>query len=229
MAVFTIGDVHLSFGADKPMDVFGGWQDYVHRLEHNWRAVVEPADTVVIPGDISWAMKLPQVLPDLQFLHSLPGRKLLLKGNHDLWWETMAKMNAFLQAHDLSSLQFVYNNACRVGNVTVCGSRGWMLGEGEDDRKIMLREAGRLTLSLQAAAALGGEPVAFLHYPPVLLDRQCDELVAVLRQFGVKRCYYGHLHGPALAGAFNGLRDGIQYRVVSCDALQFCPLLVQKG
>lgn len=226
--MFVMGDVHLSFAADKPMDVFRGWQDHVRRMENQWCAVVSDNDTVVIPGDISWAMRLPDALDDLRFLNNLPGRKILGKGNHDLWWETMKKMNAFLEEHALSRLRFLFNNAYEVDGVAVCGTRGWMAGEGEDDRKILLREAGRLELSLQAAVATGLEPVAFLHYPPVLVDRRCEELVAVLRRYGVRRCYYGHLHGPALQGAVNGPVDGITYRVTSCDAVEFTPLLVEK-
>ena len=228
MSLFAIADVHLSLGADKPMDIFHGWQDYVQRLENNWRRVVTPADTVVIPGDISWAMRLSDALEDFRFLNDLPGEKIFLKGNHDLWWDTMKKMNAFLASNDLTRIQFLHNNAYQVGTIAVCGSRGWSLDEDTSDRKVLLREVGRLETSLKAAAGLEGERVVFMHYPPVCTDKQCDEIVDLLHRYGVTRCYYGHLHGPALYGAVNGCKDGIRYRVLSGDALQFCPFLIEK-
>lgn len=228
MSLFAIADVHLSFGEDKPMDIFHGWQDYVQRLEQNWRRVVEPGDTVVLPGDISWAMRLADTEADFGFLNDLPGEKILLKGNHDLWWETMKKMNAFLNEKAFSHLKFLHNNAYEAGSYALCGSRGWSFEEDGEDKRILLREAGRLKMSLQAAEKTGKEPIAFLHYPPILADRRCEEILEVLHAYGVRRCYYGHLHGPALQSAFNGEADGIFYRVVSCDALQFCPLLIEK-
>lgn len=228
MSLFAIGDVHLSLGADKPMDVFRGWQDYVNRLETQWKRVVEPGDTVVIPGDISWAMRLPDALADLEFLNRLPGEKILLKGNHDLWWETMKKMNGFLETHQLDRLHFLHNNCYDCGPVVLCGSRGWFFEEDGEDTKVLLREVGRLTLSLEAAKTLDKEPIVFFHYPPVCADRVCRELVDVLVSYGVRRCYYGHLHGPAIAGAVQGEVDGITYRLVSGDALGFCPHLIEK-
>ncbi len=228
MSLFTIGDTHLSLSCDKPMDIFRGWQDYVTRLEKNWRRVVEDTDIVVIPGDISWAMKLKETQKDFAFLHSLPGQKIIAKGNHDLWWETMKKMNAFLDENGFDSLHILHNNHYETETLALCGSRGWIMGEGEDDRKVLLREVGRLEMSLQSAVNSGKEPVVFLHYPPVTTDRRCEEIIDLLHRYGVKRCFYGHLHGPALATAVNGEVDGIVYRVVSGDALEFCPLLVEK-
>ena len=228
MSLFAIGDTHLSFSCDKPMDVFRGWQDYVTRLEKNWRAVVEDTDTVVIPGDLSWAMRLKDTLEDFRFLNDLPGEKIILKGNHDLWWETMKKMTAFLEENHLHRLHILHNNFYEAGELALCGSRGWIMGEGADDRKVLLREVARLETSLAAAKDCGKEPVVFLHYPPITLDRKCDEIIAVLHRYQVKRCYYGHLHGPALHSAVNGEVDGVVYRVVSGDALEFCPHLIEK-
>lgn len=228
MSLFAISDTHLSFSCDKPMDVFKGWQDYVTRLTKNWRAVVTDQDTVVIPGDISWAMRLNDTEADFRFLHELPGQKIILKGNHDLWWETMKKMTAFLQEKEFNTLQILHNNCYTAGEFAVCGSRGWIMGEGEDDRKVLLREVSRLETSLKAATETGKTPIVFLHYPPVCTDRRCDEIMDLLIRYGVTRCYYGHLHGPALHAAVNGTVDGIFFRVVSGDALQFCPLLIEK-
>ncbi len=228
MSLFAIGDTHLSFSCDKPMDVFRGWQDYVTRLEKNWRAVVEDTDTVVIPGDLSWAMRLKDTLEDFRFLNDLPGEKIILKGNHDLWWETMKKMTAFLEENHLHRLHILHNNFYEAGGLALCGSRGWIMGEGEDDRKVLLREVARLETSLAAAKDCGKEPVVFLHYPPITLDRKCDEIIEVLHRYQVKRCYHGHLHGPALHSAVNGEVDGVVYRVVSGDALEFCPHLIEK-
>ena len=152
MALFTIGDTHLSFGTDKPMDIFKGWSDYTDRLESTWRAIVKDEDTVVIPGDVSWGMSLQSALPDLQFLNSLPGTKILGKGNHDYWWETMRKMTNFIEQNELSTIKILFNNAYRIGDFTVCGTRGWFFdAETENVEKILNREAGRLRMSLDAA------------------------------------------------------------------------------
>lgn len=196
MALFAMGDVHLSLGADKPMDIFKGWENYVEKIEKNWRAVVGQEDTVIINGDISWALKLQDTLQDLAFLNALPGRKLLIKGNHDLWWTTMKKMKQFLQDNAFTTLDFIYNNAAVYGNVAICGTRGWFFDD-TGDKKVLLREAGRLELSLQAARETGKEPVVFLHYPPLAEDQICHEIMDVLIHYQVKRCFYGHLHGAA--------------------------------
>ena len=149
MSLFVIGDLHLSLGEDKPMDVFSGWNDYVQRLENNWRRLITDDDTVVIAGDISWAMKLEETLTDFRFIHSLPGKKLLLKGNHDYWWATKKKMDEFISVNHLDSLSILFNNAFRVGEYAVCGTRGWFLeNEAPEDIKVLNREVGRLKMSL---------------------------------------------------------------------------------
>lgn len=228
MSLFAIADTHLSFGTDKPMDVFHGWQDYVPRLAENWRAVVRDDDTVVIAGDISWGMDLAQALPDFRFLHELPGRKLILKGNHDYWWSTRKKAETCFAENGLTTLSVLFNNAFEVGEAAVCGTRGWLAEScSDEDRKVLLREAGRLQMSLDAAKAFGKEPVVFLHYPPVNADGTwCPELFDVLRKEGVKRVYYGHLHGPSCRMAVQGELDGIRLTLISCDALHFSPKLI---
>lgn len=229
MSLFAIADLHLSLGSAKPMDIFSGWDNYVPRLEENWRKVVTEQDTVVVAGDISWAMSLSEAKTDFTFLNSLPGTKLLLKGNHDYWWSTRRKMDAFLAENGFSTLKIVHNCAYTVGNIAVCGTRGWFYDAEEDaDKKVLNREVGRLKMSLDDAAE-GTEPVVFLHYPPVYGGDRCEEFLSVLREYGIRRCYYGHLHGPSIRRAVNGEYDGTQLRLISGDALGFLPVLVEKG
>lgn len=228
MALFVIADLHLSLGAQKPMDVFHGWENYVERLEQNWRAVVRPEDTVVIAGDISWAMKLEDTLQDFTFLHSLPGEKILMKGNHDYWWSTRNKIDTFLAEHGLFSLKIMHNCAYRVGDRALCGTRGWLYrAESEEDKKIVNREAGRLLASVEEAKKLGGALTAFLHYPPVYDSMECRELLEILVNSGVADCYFGHIHGryaaqKALAGEYRN----VKMHLISCDFVNFCPVKI---
>ncbi|ADU26018.1 metallophosphoesterase [Ethanoligenens harbinense] len=226
MSLYAIADLHLSLGTKKPMDIFEGWQDYVERLEANWRARIRPEDTVVVPGDISWAMSLEETKSDFAFLESLPGRKVLMKGNHDYWWATMAKMRAFLAQNGFASLSFVHNTAYPVDARCVCGTRGWFY-DSEGEKKVLLREAGRLHTSICEAEKQGLEPVVFLHYPPIYKDFTCAEITDVLAAHGITRCYYGHLHGRARRYALEGLHGGIRYTLISADQLKFDPLLIE--
>lgn len=231
MSIYTIGDLHLPLGADKPMDIFPGWGNYVDRLKTQWNRLVSPNDLVVIPGDISWAMGLENALPDFRFISGqLNGRKIILKGNHDYWWTTGAKMERFLADNGFDDICFLSNNAFREGNITVCGTRGWINDDGEkQDLKLLNREAGRLEASIRAAITLGGEPVVFLHYPPIYNDEENLYILDVMKKYGIKRCYYGHVHGSfCFANAFQGTRDGISYRLVSADYVKFTPVLVQE-
>lgn len=230
MALYAIGDTHLSLSVNKPMTVFHGWDDYVQRLKTNWRALVAPEDTVVIPGDVSWGMSLEQAKADFAFLQSLPGRKLLLKGNHDYWWCTRRKMDTFLHENGFDTLRFVHNDAAPVDDrVAVCGTRGWFFDAEQDaDRKVLLREAGRLELSIRAAKETGLEPVVFLHYPPLYGGQRCPEILDVLQREKIRRCYYGHVHSAGIRLAFNGEDAGISYRLVSADALRFTPLSIPE-
>ena len=221
MSLFAIADLHLSFGVSKPMDVFPGWDNHVARLEENWLAAVSPEDTVVIAGDISWGMDLEECLEDFCWLDRLPGRKLILKGNHDLWFSTKTKVEKFLAAHELHSLEILFNNAFAWEDKVICGTRGWM--NDQTDKKVLNRECGRLRLSLEAGRKLGGEPVVFLHYPPVYGGDECPEILEVLLEYGVRQVYYGHIHGYASGYAINGVRHGIDFRLISCDYLQFKP------
>lgn len=227
MSLFVISDPHLSLTTDKSMTVFLGWDDYVARLEKAWRQLVSPNDTVVIGGDVSWAMTLEDALDDFRFLNDLPGQKLLFKGNHDYWWCTRRKMDTFFDENHLTTLRIVHNDAVEVdGRFAVCGSRGWFYDDGEDNVKILRREAERLRTSIKAAKKTGLEPVVFLHYPPIFEGRVCEELTNVLREEGIRRCYYGHVHAAGIRQAFEGEWEGITFRLTSCDALRFTPLYI---
>lgn len=227
MSLFAIADTHLSLGTDKPMDIFKGWSGYVDKLKENWERAVTDSDTVVIAGDISWGMSLEGALEDFRFIDSLPGQKIILKGNHDYWWTTMKKMDTFLSQHDIKTIRFLHNNTLTVGNIAVCGSRGWFFDAEESaDNKVLLREAGRLRTSINLAKETGLEPVVFLHYPPITQNMVCEEIYNVLLETGIKRCYYGHLHGPSMTRSINSVRDGIEFALISCDFLAFAPKLV---
>lgn len=230
MSLFVIGDTHLSLSVDKPMDVFKGWTDYTDRLKNNWNRVVSPEDSVVIPGDISWAMNFDEAVKDFSFLNSLNGNKYILKGNHDYWWNTMSKMNGFLEDNGFDTVKIIHNNAYSVEGFALAGSRGWFYDDtAEADKKVILREAGRLRTSLRAASELGGELVAFLHYPPISSVQRCDEILSVLEEFSVSRCYFGHLHGFVPPENTKIEWNGTVFSLVSADYLDFCPRLITSG
>jgi predicted phosphohydrolase len=232
MALYAISDLHLAVGVNKPMDVFGSeWADYMTRLRVNWLETVGEDDTVLMPGDFCWATYLPEALPDFQWLHALPGQKILTKGNHDYWWTTRSKLDAFLLAHGLSSIRILHHDAVRVDSWAICGTRGWKSPGDEDfsaeDRKIYLRELQRLQLSLQAAESLQtSRLMVLLHYPPFNAQREPGEYVALMQAHGVACCLYGHLHGRGRYAAIQGERDGIEYRLVAADNLQFRPVRI---
>ena len=227
MSLFAIADLHLSLSTNKSMEIFKGWENYTEKIEKNWNDIVSDSDTVVIPGDISWAMKLDEAEADLKFINNLPGKKLILKGNHDLWWSTISKLNTFLRDKDFDSIEFVHNSAKRVGDIAVCGTRGWFY-DGEASKKVIMREAGRLETSIKAAKALGGEPVVFLHYPPIAGDLVVDEIMQVMINNEIDPCYYGHIHGVSFKSrrAFEGDYKGIEFKLISADYLKFMPLKI---
>lgn len=233
MSLFVLSDTHLSLGVNKPMDVFGcRWNNYKEKLEHGWRTAVGKNDTVVVTGDVSWAMTLDEAKDDLLFLDSLPGEKILGRGNHDYWWDTVKKMTAFLDTNNLKTIKFLYNNAHIVGDITVCGSRGWFNDQkaapGDSDyKKIVLREVSRIDLSLSYAKKLGGEPVVFLHFPPVFKNYLCSEIIDVLHKYNICRCYYGHIHTLYdIPSSFE--YEGIIFTITSADYLNFTPLYVNS-
>lgn len=226
MSLFAIADTHLSFGTNKPMDSFPGWNDYVERIEKNWNKIVTADDTVVIAGDISWAMNFDELKADFEFLNNLNGTKIIIKGNHDYWWNTLKKMNEFIDENHFDTIKILFNNSYTVDGISVCGSRGWMFeGEDEHDEKVLSREVGRLKLSLDSAES--ENKIVFLHYPPITTDSKCDEILSVLKQYGIKKCYYGHLHGKAAKIVVDDTIDGIDFKLISCDRLSFIPKLVR--
>ena len=231
MSLFVIADLHLSFGCNKPMDVFPGWKDYTQRLEQNWRSLVKESDTVVIAGDVSWAMKLEEAEQDFAFIHRLPGQKILMKGNHDYWWSTKSKIERFLQEKGFTSMKVLHNNAYIVENVAVCGTRGWLYNsETEEDIKIVNREVGRLVASLDDAVRQDAhaQPIVFLHYPPVYGNMACAGILDVLETRHIEQCYFGHIHGnQASKKAVRGNYHGIKMHLISCDYVNFMPILVK--
>lgn len=227
--LYTIGDLHLSFGCEKPMDIFSGWQNYLERLENNWNAKITNDDTVVLLGDHSWALKLEDSKKDFEFIHSrLNGKKILVKGNHDLWWQTMAKMKNFVNENGFDSIEFLFNNAFLAEGISVCGTRGWIREKegAPEDLKVLNREAGRLEASLKEGVRLGGELVAFIHYPPIYGTEENALITELLHKYNVKRCFYAHLHGASIRGVINGERAGIEYKLVSADGIGFDPLRI---
>ena len=227
MSLFVIADTHLSFGTNKPMDFFDGWQNYEERLCKNWNKIVNCNDDVVIAGDISWAMNFEQLIPDLKFIESLNGNKIILKGNHDYWWNTVSKMNDFLKKNDLKTIKFLHNNSYLVNNISVCGSRGWMFESDEKhDERVLTREAMRLRRSLESAKS--DDKIVFLHYPPVTTNSVCTEIIEVLKEYGIKKCYFGHLHGEGAKYAREGNIEDIDFKLISCDRLNFTPYLINK-
>lgn len=224
MSLFAIADLHLSLGVDKPMDVFPGWAGYVEKLEKNWRENVRPEDTVVVAGDISWGLDISEAKEDFAFLDRLPGTKILLKGNHDLWFSTKTKVEKFFAENGFSTLKILFNNAYEYGNRAICGTRGWM--NDPIEKKVLLRECGRLRMSLEEGKKFGKEPLVFLHYPPVFGGGECYEILDVLLEYGIKQVYYGHIHGYSSGYAINGIRNGIDFRLISCDFVQFNPVKI---
>lgn len=223
--IYAIGDLHLSTAVDKPMDLFGEkWTDHWQRISRDWRARVRSQDVVLLPGDISWGMQLCEALPDLQQIHALPGRKVMIKGNHDYWWSSLTKLAQVMPP----SIQPLQNDCLRLPGHVICGTRGWTCPSDAAplppaDQKIYLREAGRLELSLTAAAKQlqpGDKLTAMLHYPPFNEKRQSSLFTQLLRDYGVHKVVYAHLHGRALRNVFEGALEGVDYALVSCDYLE---------
>lgn len=221
MALYAMADLHLSLSTDKPMDIFGSaWENYIQRIEDNWS--LKSDDTIVIPGDISWASNFSELKADFDFLASLPGKKIILKGNHDYWWNTVKKLNEFVSPY--GNIFFLHNNSYVYENISVCGTRGWIQEPGsEADIKVLKREAMRLEASLATASE---SPVVFMHYPPLFSDQKNDMIIDIMKKYGVKKCYYGHLHGKSFENAKTGEYEGIFYALISADYLGFSPLLV---
>ena len=226
MALYVIGDTHLSLSSDKPMDVFGGgWRGYVDKLKEGFAQVGEE-DTEVLCGDLSWGMSLPEAREDFAFLNALPGKKICLKGNHDYWWTTASKMKQFFQDNGFDRLDILHNNCHFYGDVALCGTRGWFyeIDRGEHSAKIFNRELIRLEASLKLAGER--EKLCFLHYPPLYQGYRCQEIIDLLERYQVKGCYYGHLHGGSHRLAIAGRVGSVEYHLVAADYVGFRPVKI---
>ena len=229
MSIYVIGDLHLSFNTQKPMDIFGeNWTGHEEKIKRDWLQKVKDEDLVVLPGDFSWETYLENTKKDFEYLNSLPGKKILLKGNHDYWWTTITSMRKFLKENNFENIDFLYNNSYEFENKILCGTRGWSITDEETNEKLINRELIRLELSLQDGVNKYGtdkEIIVFMHYPPItkakIITGQEAKFVEMMRKYKVKRCFYGHLHGTSIADAVEGNIEGIELKLVSADGLDF--------
>lgn len=226
MSIYAIADLHLSFGANKPMDIFGeNWGNHWEKIQNDWKEKVKEEDLVLLPGDFSWAMYLKDTYEDFNYLNNLPGKKLLLKGNHDYWWTTLKSMRKYLQDNNFSNIDFLYNNSYLYENHIIVGTKGWQWSESEDDIKMLKRELIRLKLSIDDGVKKYGTDKEFIvctHYPPfnTISNKEID-FIEIMKQYNVKKCVYGHLHGQAHKDAVQGIVDGIEFKLISCDYTNF--------
>ncbi len=234
MAIFVIGDLHLSFGTDKPMDKFG-WGNHSEKIKENWLQNVEPQDTVILPGDFSWGMSFEEVYQDFVFLNALPGTKILSKGNHDYWWNTITKMENYLQENGFEKIYFLQNNSYLVEDKIIVGTRGWttLNWKTENGYKLLKRENERLKLSINLGIEQFGEDkeiLCFLHYPPFFKESVPEEIdfLKTMQDNHITKCYYGHLHGNSHREAFEGEKNGIHFSLVSSDYLGFQLKLIKE-
>ena len=231
MSIYVMGDLHLPFGVNKPMDVFGdGWQGYTEKIKEDWNKKVKNEDIVILAGDFSWATYLEDTYKDFEYLCALPGKKIMLKGNHDYWWTTVTSMKKYLEENNFNNIYFLYNNSFLIEDKIIVGTRGWALLDTENSRKMVKREAARLELSLKSAIEKYGEQkeiICIMHYPPVLATYMKNEytynseFLDVMKKYNVKRCYYGHLHGASHKDAIEGNVEGINLKLISGDYLNF--------
>ena len=236
MSIYTIADLHLSLTVNKPMDVFGSrWTNHAEKIKKNWCAIVNDDDTVIVPGDISWGIDYEEAKLDFEFIESLPGKKILGKGNHDYWWGTMAKNKSFCNENNFKTIDFLFNNAFKVDEYIICGTRGWYVDEKLQNAandveyaKIVSREASRLRTSLEEAKKLqesNEQILVFFHFPPVFGSFVCDEFIDILLEYGIKNCYFGHIHGTYnVPKTFE--YKGISFSLVSADYLSFVPMII---
>jgi len=229
MSIYTIGDLHLSFNENKPMSVFGdNWEGHEEKVKNNWIENVKENDLVILPGDFSWSMYLKDTYKDFKYLDTLPGKKLLLKGNHDYWWSTVTSMKKYLQENKIENIDFLYNNSYEFENCIIVGTRGWSQTEDNEDKKLSKREALRLELSIQDGINKYGEEkeiIVFMHYPPItsanLLKNEMTDYIKIMKKYNINKCYYGHLHSTSIKEAVEGEHFGIHFKLVSADGLDF--------
>ena len=227
MALYAIGDLHLCLGAPKPMDIFGGaWVGYMDKLREGLSCITAD-DTTVLLGDLSWALDLQEAAADFSFIHDIPGKKIILKGNHDYWWSTASKFYRFCEINGFQNMHILNNNHYEYGDIAICGTRGWFFEEersSDHDGKVFRRELQRLETSLISAG--DKQKYVFLHYPPRYKGYECKEILELLKKYEVRRCFYGHLHGPSHGLAMEGQWDGVDFRLVAADKLNFRPFTV---
>ena len=225
MAIYVIGDLHLSFSTNKPMDIFGrNWQNYEEKIKKDWLLKVKPEDTVILLGDFSWAMYLDETEKDFEFINNLPGKKILLKGNHDYWWTTLTSMRKYIKEENFENIDFLYNNSYEIENKIIAGTKGWNISEEQEDIRLTKREVARLELSIKSGIEKYGndkEIIVFMHYPPLTKTNIDTDYTRLMKKYGIKRCYYGHLHANSIKDAVEGNVDGIEYKLVSSDGLDF--------
>ena len=264
MSIYVIGDLHLSFHEDKPMSIFGeNWEGHEEKIKKDWIEKVKPNDIVVLPGDFSWSTYLNDTYEDFSYLNALPGKKILLKGNHDYWWTTVTNMKNYLKENKFDNIDFLYNNSYEYENLILVGTRGWCISEEKEDKKLLKREALRLELSIQDGiekyinenqktknyeikeyeseteskidtvekGKVEKEIIVFMHYPPITLSNiihnETNDFIEILQKYNIKRCYYGHLHSASIKEAIQGEYFGIEFKLVSCDGLDFKLLKVK--
>ena len=236
MSIFIIGDLHLSFHENKPMSIFGdNWECHEEKIKKDWFQKVKENDLVVLPGDFSWSTYLKDTYEDFAYLNSLPGKKILLKGNHDYWWTTLKSMRNYLKENDFNYIDFLYNNSYKYDKYVIVGARGWYQSDNEYDKKICKREAIRLELSITDGIKKYGkenEILAFMHYPPIMqnniLKNEENDFIKILKKYNIKQCYYGHLHGNSIKDAVEGEYFGIEFKLVSSDGLDFKLLKIEE-
>ena len=225
MALYAISDLHLSLSQDKPMDIFGqNWHMHHEKIKDNWLGSISETDTVLIGGDISWSMKMEDGKKELHWIHELPGKKLIIKGNHDYWWSSITKLNNMYE-----DMKFIQNNHYSYENYGVCGTRGWICPGAErfeeSDYKIYLRELNRMKLSLESARKAGCERIiAMIHYPPTNEKFEVSGFTELFKEYGVEKVIYGHLHGPFHYKILKGIREDTEYLLTSCDYIDFQPI-----
>lgn len=232
MSIYAISDLHLSFNTDKPMNIFGdNWDNHYKKIQENWIKTVKSEDTVLLPGDFSWGMTFEEVKPDFEYLNKLPGRKIMLKGNHDYWWGTLNKIKAFFKSNNFNDIDILYNNSYLVEDKIICGTRGWTISANDaENEKIYKRELLRLEMSLNYGINKYGksnEIIVCMHYPPTnetLMEK--SEFIQIMKRYNVKKCVYGHLHGEAHKEAVEGYIDGIEIKLTSCDYTKFKLILL---
>ena len=206
------------------MDIFRGWENHTHKLLANWNRLVKEDDTVVLSGDLSWALKLSETKEDFEFLKKLNGKKILIKGNHDLWWSTQNKINNYFKENNITDSQILFNNCVISEGYAIAGTRGWFY-DNSGSKKVLLREAGRLETSIKSALETGLPILVFLHYPPVYGDYVCREILDILQKYNIKDVYHGHIHGSGLNHAIREF-EGINFHLISCDCIDFTPIKI---